>query len=88
MATVKVYQFDYFDRLLKRDRRSVDFATAEAIVARGGTILAETERVVDEELLNDEGMVRAADMPPRPIDPERDGRTHWVRPDDTRSGPG
>lgn len=88
MATVKVYQFDYFDRVLKRDRRSVDFATPEAIEARGGTILSETQRVVDEDLLDDEGIVRAAKMPPRPIDPEREGRPAWMRPDDTRSGPG
>ena len=31
MAQVKVYLYDYFDRLLKRDRRSTDFATADAI---------------------------------------------------------
>ena len=34
MADVKVYLFDYFDRLLKRDRRSTFYATADAIVLR------------------------------------------------------
>lgn len=87
MATVKVYRYDYFDRQLKRDRRAVDFATADAIMAMGSTILAETERVVDEELPDENGVVKAKDMPPRPIDPETEGRAH-VRPDDARVGSG
>ncbi len=67
MANVKVYQFDYFDSLLKRDRRSVDYATADAISEMHGTVLAESERVVDEDLLDERGMIRAAHMPPREI---------------------
>jgi hypothetical protein len=74
MATVKVYQYDYYDRLLKRDRRSTDFATADAIMQMGATILSESERLVDEALLQKDEHVRAADMPPREI-PER---THWM----------
>ena len=70
MATVKVYQYDYYDRLLKRDRRSTDFATADAIMQMGATILSESERQVDEALLQEDEHVRAADMPPRDI-PER-----------------
>ncbi len=63
MATVKVYRYDYFDRLLKRDRRSVDYATSDAIAQMGGTILAESMREVDDEIIPDDGIVRAADLP-------------------------
>ena len=86
MATVRVYQYDYLDGLLKRERRSVDFATADAIVAiKGATILAESMREVDESLLDENGVVRAADLPPR-------GETrppgHSTRPGEPRVGPG
>ena len=70
MASVKVYQYDYFDRLLKRDRRSTDFATADAIMQMGATIISESERIVDESVLQDDEHVRVADMPPREL-PER-----------------
>jgi len=70
MASVKVYQYDYFDRLLKRDRRSTDFATADAIMQMGGTILSESERIIDESVLQEDEHVRVADMPPREL-PER-----------------
>jgi len=70
MASVKVYQYDYFDRLLKRDRRSTDFATADAIMQAGATILSESERLVDESVLQEDEHVRIADMPPREL-PER-----------------
>lgn len=62
MAAVKVYRYDYFDRLLKRDRRSVDYATADAIAAMGGTILAESMREVDDRIVPDSGVVRAAEI--------------------------
>lgn len=65
MVKLKVYQFDYFDNLLKRNRRSVDYGTADAIMERGGTIIAESVRAIDEDLIPDSGFVRAADMPPR-----------------------
>jgi hypothetical protein len=65
MARVNVYQYDYFDRLIKHDRRSVDFATADVIAAMGAKALAESRRSVDEDLLPDSGIIRAADMPPR-----------------------
>jgi len=74
MATVKVYQYDYFDRLLKRDRRSTDFATADAIMTMGATIISESERVVDEGLLQEDEHVPPAHMPPREIP----GRAHWM----------
>lgn len=62
MATVKVYRFAFYDPLLKHDRMSVDYATAEAIAAKHGTIFSETQRLVDEALLDDEGVVRAIDI--------------------------
>ena len=74
MATVKVYQYDYFDRLLKRDRRSTDYATADAIMQMRATILSESERVVDEEVLQKDEHVRPGDMPPR----EMPARAHGM----------
>ena len=65
MAHVKIYQYDYYDPLLKRERRSLEFATADAIMERGGTILAESVREVDEDLVDDTGIVAARDLPPR-----------------------
>ena len=85
MADVKVYLYDYFDRLLKRDRRSTDYATADAIAEMGATIIAESERVVDDALIDDEGIIRAAKMPPRDI-ASSDGR--WIDHDENRAGPG
>lgn len=67
MNRINVYRYDYFDRLLKHDRRSVDYATGDAIAAMGAKALAETQRSVDEELLPDSGIIRAADLPPREI---------------------
>ena len=67
MNRVNVYRYDYFDRLLKHDRRSVDYATGDAIASMGGKPLAETQRSVDEDLVPDSGIIRAADMPPREI---------------------
>ncbi len=87
MATARVYQYDYFDRLLKRDRRSVDFATSDAIMEMGGTIIAESMREIDEDLLDDNGVIKAKDLPPRPIAQEEEVRPQWMRPDDTRVGP-
>lgn len=75
MAHVKVYQFDYFDGLLKHDRRSADYATADAISETRGKILAETERTVDEDLLDERGFIKPAALPPREayegVTPER-----------------
>src|SRR3954469_25977521 len=85
MAAVKVYLYDYFDRLLKRDRRSTDYATADAISALGGTIIAESERVIDDGLLDEDGTIRAAKLPPREVP---DGRTRWMDPNDVGVGPG
>ena len=71
MADVKVYRYDYFDRLLKCDRRSTGYATADAIAELGGTILAESERVVDESLVGDDGTVLPHKMPPRELPENR-----------------
>ena len=57
MADVKVYLFDYFDRLLKRDRRSTYYATADAIAGEGATIIAESVRIHERVSLG----VRALD---------------------------
>lgn len=85
MIPVKVYLYDYFDRLLKRDRRSTDYATADAIAAMGGTIIAESERVVDDALLEEDGTIRAANLPPREVP---DSRGRWTDPNDIGLGPG
>jgi hypothetical protein len=85
MAQVKVYLYDYFDRVLKRDRRSTDFATADAIMEMGGTIIAESERLVDDELPDDSGTIVAAKMPPRELPA---GRSRWLDPNDVGAGPG
>ena len=87
MARVKVYRYDYFDRLLKRDRRSVDYGTADAIAAMGGTILAESMREVDDRIVPDDGIVRAADLPKGEIE-SREVRPPRARPGETRMGPG
>lgn len=71
MAHVKVYLYDYFDRLLKRDRRSTDYASADAIAERGGTIIAESERIVDEEVVGDDGTVLPSKLPPREVPENR-----------------
>jgi hypothetical protein len=87
MATVKVYRYDYFDRLLKRDRRSVDYATSDAISGMGGTILGESMREVDDRVVGDDGIMRAADLTKAEV------VSHEVRPPRTpprerRMGPG
>ena len=85
MAMVKVYLYDYFDRLLKRDRRSTDYATADAIAELDATIIAESERVVDDELLEDNGTIRAANLPPREMPASR---SRWIDSNDAGVGPG
>jgi len=87
MASVKVYRYDYFDRLLKRDRRSVDYATADAIAGMGGTILAETMREIDESVVPDEGIVRAADIRKAEIEPHEVPAPR-TPPGEQRMGPG
>ena len=86
MADIKVYLFDYFDRLLKRDRRSTLYATADAIAAQGATIIAESEKIVDEDLLNDDGTIAAHKIPPREESPP--ARPRWNDPNDVGVGPG
>ena len=65
MANVKVYQYDFYDPLLKRERRSLEFATADYIMEKGGTILAESMREVDEDFVDDDGVIAARNLPPR-----------------------
>ena len=85
MAGVKVYLYDYFDGLLKCDRRSTEHATADAIAEKGGEIIAESERVVDDSLLEDDGTIRAVNLPPRDFAAERGRRND---PNDAGVGPG
>ena len=85
MAVAKVYRYDYFDRLLKRDRRSVDYATADAIGEMGGTILAESVREVDDALIGDDGIMRAADLPKAEI-VDREVPPPRTRPGESRVG--
>jgi hypothetical protein len=60
MAAINVYRYDYYDPVLKHERRSVDYATGDAIMAMGGKILSDTQQSVEEELLEDDGTIRAA----------------------------
>jgi hypothetical protein len=60
MATV--YQFEYFDSLLKRRRRSDRFATEDAIRKLGGKYVPETAYDIDDEFVDDSGTVRPTDM--------------------------
>jgi hypothetical protein len=69
MAAINVYRYDFYDPVLKRERRSVDYATGDAIMALGGRILSDTVQNVEEELLEDDGSIRCAHVfaePPRP----------------------
>ena len=79
MAMVNVYRYDYYDTLLKRDRRSLDYATGDTIMETHGKILADTVQEVDERLLDADGKVRASmlfmDPPPSKARPEPRART-------------
>ena len=59
MADMKVYRYDFFDGLLKRERRSTDYATADAIAAMRGTVIAESMQLVDEASLDPDGHILA-----------------------------
>ncbi len=59
MAAINVYRYDFYDPVLKCDRRSVDYATGDAIMALGGKILSDTVQKVEEEMLEDDGSIRA-----------------------------
>ena len=75
MATINVYRYDYYDPVLKRDRRSVDYATGDAIMKIHGTILSETAQSVDEDLLEEDGTIRASQVfAERPVRPQRPQR--------------
>lgn len=87
MAHVKVYQYDYYDPLLKRDRRSIEFATADTIMERGGTIIAESVREVDEDLVDETGVITARDLPPRG-EFRKSPSPSRLHSDDRRVGPG
>jgi len=70
MALINVYRYDYYDPVLKRDRRSVDYATGDGARALGAKVLSDTVQSVEEELLEDDGTIRAvhvfAEPPARP----------------------
>ena len=69
MAAINVYRYDYYDPVLKRDRRSVDYATGDAIMKIRGTILSDTFQSVDEDLLEDDGTIRASRVFMEPVAP-------------------
>ena len=73
MASINVYRYDFYDPVLKRDRRSVDYATGDAISALSGKILSETVQEVEEDLLEEDGTIRCAHVftepPARPTPP-------------------
>ena len=75
MAAINVYRYDYYDPVLKRDRRSVDYATGDAIAKIRGTILSDTLQSIDEDVLEEDGTIRAAhvfmDPPPPRARPDR-----------------
>lgn len=60
MATV--YRYDFYDRALMHDRRSDDYATADAIQQLGGVVLPETAREIDDGLVDAWGMVKNSDL--------------------------
>jgi hypothetical protein len=64
----------------------VDYATSDAIAAMGGTILAESMREVDDRIIPEDGIVRAADLPKGEIGPE-EVRPPRRKPGETRMGP-
>ncbi|HET7401614.1 MAG TPA: hypothetical protein VFJ62_07525, partial [Usitatibacter sp.] len=63
-------------------------ATADAIAEQGGTILAESMREVDEELIPDSGVIRAAQIPWPGSDETQEIRRPRTPPGETRMGPG
>jgi hypothetical protein len=69
MAAINVYRYDFYDPVLKRERRSVDYATGDAIMALGGRILSDTVQNVEEELLEDDGSIRCAHVFAEPRHP-------------------
>jgi len=58
MAAIKVYRYDFYDPVLKCDRRSIDYATGDAIQGMRGTILVETQQEVDEDVIEQDGTIR------------------------------
>jgi len=69
MASINVYRYDYYDPVLKRDRRSVDYATGDAISKLRGTILSDTLQSVDEDVLEGDGTIRASRVFMEPAPP-------------------
>jgi hypothetical protein len=81
MASVTVYRYDYFDPVLKCQRRSVDYATGDAIMQMHGTILSDTVQYVDEEMLGEDGTIRAMHVFAEPVVVKR----HRARADTRRA---
>ena len=59
---VTVYQFERYDPLIKRVRRSDYFATDDAIEAFGGHAVLDTGYDIDEQYVDPSGIVKPRDM--------------------------
>jgi hypothetical protein len=57
---VQVYRFKYFDRSMRAERISPDFATEESIVSMGATILRDTEMQVPDGEISHCGIWRSS----------------------------
>jgi hypothetical protein len=71
MASVPVYRYDFYDPVLKCQRRSVDYATGDVIMQMHGTILSDTVQHVDEEMLGEDGTIRAMHVFAEPVKASR-----------------
>ncbi len=85
-----VYRYDYLDRQLMRERRSEDYATADAVDRLGGRVVVDTRREIDDAKVDAWGLVRPQDMAdsrpapmpaPEPRQPA-DRSAHEARPAD------
>ncbi len=73
MATITVYQFNFFNPKTGSFERSSDFATTEAIAELSGTLLLETAMTVEAAMVGRTGLL------PRPTPPREDGPTEEGR---------
>ena len=68
MATITVYQFNFFNPSTGSWERSSDFATTEAIAELSGALLPETAMTVEASMIGRTGLL------PRPAPPFEEGR--------------
>ena len=68
MATINVYRYDYYDPVLKHERRSVDYATGDAAITAAGaaTIAAVTATIAAGAGATDVGARIASVLPCSP----------------------